>query len=72
MLGGECEIEYRDDGGDDVTERVSGPGGFFVVGEGIRHTMTAGPDGVRYTEQWDYHPPAAVETTWYDDGWVRR
>jgi len=72
VLGGQVEIEYEDKDGKEGSERVTGPGGFFVVDEGTPHAMTAGPDGARFTEQWDYNPPAKLETTWFDVGWVHR
>ena len=48
-----------------------GPGDFFFSDPGTPYTMTGGPDGVIYTEQWD-HPPSHLRTWWHDFGWVYR
>jgi hypothetical protein len=73
VFGGECEIRYQDAAGHEQTQRVVGPGGFFVSEAGSPHTIVAGPEGVTYTEQWDHLAPRhELLTTWHDEGWVRR
>lgn len=62
--------EYLIEGEPGDVRRV-GPGEFFVSEAGTPYTMTAGPDGVTYTEQW---PKSGehLETYWHDTGWVHR
>ena len=66
VIGGEYLIE----GAEGESRRI-GPGEFFVSDAGTPYTMTAGPEGVTYTEQWP-KPGTFLETTWHDSGWVHR
>lgn len=51
--------------------RRVGPGEFFVSEAGTSYEMTAGPEGVTYTEQWP-KPSSFLETYWHDSAWVPR
>jgi quercetin dioxygenase-like cupin family protein len=70
VFGGDMEVQYEDQG-KKTSQRVTGPGGFFIVDAETPHTLVAGPQGVTYTEQWDYDPPPTMETTWFEEGWAK-
>jgi hypothetical protein len=64
LFQGGCQIDYAG-----RSEPVSGLGAFFIVDRETPYTMTAGPEGVVYTEQWDLDISDDVETVWYPEGW---
>jgi len=70
VFEGRYSIEYDDESGGTSTV-VVGPGDVFVSHAGTAYTMTAGPEGVVYTETWP-GPIRELTTTWHDHGWVRR
>ena len=57
--------------GGEEGSRTVGPGEFWISEAGTPYLMTAGPEGVSYTETWP-EPMEKLLTWWHDEGWVRR
>jgi hypothetical protein len=68
--GGQFTVEWETPDGETGKETFT-RGGFWISSAGTAYTMTAGPEGVTYTEQWN-RPPSELQTTWHDVGWVRK
>jgi|ERR1017187_3673991 mannose-6-phosphate isomerase-like protein (cupin superfamily) len=51
--------------------RTVGPGEFWISEAQTPYLMTAGPDGVTYTETWP-EPMERLLTWWHNEGWVAR
>lgn len=67
VYGGAVTVDT--DGGPPATV---GPGQFFLVEAGTPYGLTAGPEGVTFTESWPLGS-AGAETTWYPGPtWVAR
>lgn len=69
VFGGSFEV--RTDGPETDVVTVAG-GQFCTIEAGVVHSLTAGPDGVTYTESWHLGVTDPV-TTWHPDAaWTRR
>ncbi|MFJ9127750.1 hypothetical protein ACIRJS_26990 [Streptomyces sp. NPDC102340] len=72
VYGGSFHVTWGTPGeGGGERSHTVGPGEFWVSEAGTPYLMTAGPEGVTYTETWP-EPMAKLETYWHDEGWVRR
>jgi mannose-6-phosphate isomerase-like protein (cupin superfamily) len=69
VLAGEFHVSWGGHGRDG--SRTVGPGAFWISKAGTSYLMTAGPEGVSYTETWP-EPMANLLTWWHDEGWVAR
>lgn len=70
VFAGQFHVTWTtEDGTED--SRTVGPGEFWISSAGTPYLMTAGPEGVSYTETWP-EPMANLLTWWHDEGWVRR
>jgi quercetin dioxygenase-like cupin family protein len=65
VFAGEVHVAWGQDG------RTLGAGEFWIAEADTPYLMTAGPEGVSYTENWP-EPTANLLTWWHDEGWVRR
>jgi mannose-6-phosphate isomerase-like protein (cupin superfamily) len=70
VFAGEFTVRWTGPDGEEQ-RRTVGPGEFWVSRAGTDYQMTAGPDGVTYTECWP-EPMADLRTWWHDEGWVHR
>jgi quercetin dioxygenase-like cupin family protein len=77
VYGGSVTVEAKAGAGagadgEPGSPAVVGPGQFFLVEAGTPYVLTAGPEGVTFTESWPLGS-AGAETTWYPGpGWVAR
>ncbi|MFC1405229.1 MULTISPECIES: hypothetical protein [Streptacidiphilus] len=69
VFAGQFHVTWGRDG--EEGSRTVGPGEFWISRAGTPYLMTAGPEGVSYTETWP-EPMAELLTYWHDEGWVRR
>lgn len=69
VFAGRFHVTWGEDG--EEGSRTVGPGEFWISEAGTPYLMTAGPEGVSYTETWP-EPMAELLTYWHDEGWVRR
>ncbi|WP_344414138.1 hypothetical protein [Pseudonocardia ailaonensis] len=68
VFGGSFTVTWEEDGQEQ--SRTIGPGEFWISRAGTAYQMTAGPDGVSYTETWP-ESQVNLRTWWYDECWVR-
>ena len=69
VIGGSFTLEWGEEG--EGGKETFGPGEFWVSDAGTAYLMTAGPEGVTYTEQWP-KPVTELRTWWHEAGWVSR
>jgi len=69
VFAGSFTVRWEEDGVE--RSRTVGPGEFWISTAGTPYQMTAGPDGVSYTETWP-EPMANLVTWWHDECWVHR
>ena len=69
VFAGEFHVTWGENG--EEGSRTIGPGEFWISEAGTPYLMTAGPEGVSYTETWP-EPMAKLLTYWHDEGWVHR
>jgi quercetin dioxygenase-like cupin family protein len=73
VVAGEVVVRERSEGdgeGSSAAEQRVRAGEFCVIDEGTVHSVSAGPDGVTYTECWPQDVDGAA-TTWYPgDAWA--
>jgi hypothetical protein len=69
VFGGSFTVEWGEDG--KGGKETFGPGEFWISDAGTAYMMTAGPEGVTYTEQWP-EPSSELRTWWHEAGWVSR
>jgi hypothetical protein len=70
VFAGSFTVRWPDEDGKELTQTI-GPGEFWISKAGTPYQMTAGPDGVTYTETWP-EPMAKLVTWWHDECWVHR
>ncbi|MFE5027472.1 hypothetical protein ACFRAO_30130 [Streptomyces sp. NPDC056656] len=71
VYAGQFHVRWNEDEDGKEYSRTVGPGEFWISKAGTPYQMTAGPEGVSYTETWP-EPLSELLTYWHNEGWVRR